>query len=74
MTEWKPIESAPTDGTTIKVRGWDFGIEGSQRHYAIATFKDGKWIDFDNNGNQLRYLTDWQDAPSPPLGIIGPFL
>jgi hypothetical protein len=58
MPEWNSIDSAPTDGTRIKVRGWDFGIKGSRRHYAIARFENGKWIEAD--GNQLRYLTDWQ--------------
>jgi hypothetical protein len=59
MPEWNPIDSAPTDGTRIKVRGWDFGIKGSRRHYAIAHFENGKWIEAD--GKQLRYLTDWQE-------------
>jgi hypothetical protein len=40
-----------------------YWIEGWQRHFAIATLKDGKWINVDYHGNQLRYLTDWQDVP-----------
>jgi hypothetical protein len=59
MPEWYPIESAPTNRTWIKARGWDFGIEGSRRHYVIARFENGKWIEAD--GNLLRYLTDWQE-------------
>jgi hypothetical protein len=67
MPEWNSIDSAPTDGTWINVRGWDFGMEGSRRHYAIAHFKDGKWIEAD--GNQLRYLTDWQALSHRPYII-----
>ena len=61
MPEWKPIDSAPTDGTWIKVRGWDFGIEGSRRHYAIAFYRGSAWLEVGGNGNRLRYLTDWQE-------------
>jgi hypothetical protein len=64
MPEWNPIDSAPVDGTWIKARGWDFGIEGSRRHYAVARFENGTWIEVD--GNQLRHLTDWQELSSRP--------
>jgi hypothetical protein len=67
MPEWKLINSAPTDGRWIKVRGWDFGLEGSRRHYAIARFENGKWIEAD--GKQLRYLTDWQELLNRPYII-----
>jgi hypothetical protein len=59
MGEWKAIDTAPTDGTWIKVRGWDFGIKGSRRHYATALYQNGNW--FGSNGSRLRYLTDWQE-------------
>jgi hypothetical protein len=59
--EWKPIVSAPTNGRRIKVHGWDFGIEGSRRHYAIAFHKDGNWIEAGSSGNRLGYLTHWQE-------------
>jgi hypothetical protein len=62
VPEWSPINGAPTDGTWS--RGWDFGIEGSRRHYAIARFETGKWIKAD--GNQLRYLTEWQEPSFRP--------
>jgi hypothetical protein len=58
LLEWKPIDTAPTDGSWIEVRGWDFGIVGSHRHYAIARSDNGKWTDAD--GNQFRHLTEWQ--------------
>ncbi len=67
MPEWKPIDSAPRDRTWITVRGWDFGVEGSRRHYAVARFENGKWIEGD--GNQLRYLTDWQELSHRPYVI-----
>jgi hypothetical protein len=66
MPEWNPIDSAPKNRTWIRVRGWDFGIEGSRRHYAIARFENDNWTDAD--GNQLRYLTDWQElSHRPPM-------
>ena len=61
MGEWKTIDTAPTDGTWIKVRGWDFGIIGSRRHYATACYENGNWFEVGSNGCQLRYLTDWQE-------------
>jgi hypothetical protein len=61
MGEWKTIDTAPTDGTWIKVRGWDFGIKGSRRHYATALYENGSWFEVGSNGCQLRYLTDWQE-------------
>ena len=61
MGDWKPIESAPTDGTWIKVRGWDFGVKGSRRHYNTAFYENGSWREVGSNGGQLRHLTDWQE-------------
>jgi hypothetical protein len=69
-SEWSPLDSAPKDRTWIKVRGWDFGIEGSRRHYAIARFDDDKWIAI--SGEELSHLTDWQALPRA-VGT-GPFL
>jgi hypothetical protein len=80
MPEWKAIETAPMDGTWIKVRGWDFGIEGSRRHYATAFYKGSGWLEVGRSGNRLRYLTDWQElaqhhnnllaTPSRSSGLI----
>lgn len=57
---WKPIDSAPIDGTWVKVRGWDFGMKGSRRHYAIAFWDAGVWQEVGSGGGQLQYLTDWR--------------
>jgi hypothetical protein len=72
MHDWSPIGSARTNGTWIKVRGWDFGLEGARRHYVSARFDNGKWIEA--HGNQLRYLTDWQElSRSERSGHSGPW-
>src|SRR4051794_33609418 len=68
MGEWKAMDTAPTDGTWIKVRGWDFGIEGSRRHYATAFYENGNWFEVGSNGSQLRYLTEWQELSGTSSG------
>lgn len=68
--EWNPIDSAPRDRIWIRVRGWDFGIQESRRHYAIARFEDDKWIS--DCGDELIHLTDWQALPHRPYIIDWP--
>ena len=68
MGEWKAIDTAPRDGTWVKVQGWDFGIIGSRRHYATAFYKNGNWFEIGGNGSQLRYLTDWQELSGTKRG------
>ena len=69
MGEWKTIDTAPTDGTWIKVRGWDFGVKGSRRHYATACYENGNWFEVGSDGCQLRYLTDWQELCTGHNGL-----
>ena len=57
--DWKPMDTAPKDGTWLKVRGWDFGVPGNKRHYAIAFFEDTDWHEVGSEGSLLYYLTDW---------------
>jgi hypothetical protein len=59
MTEWKPIDSAPKDGTWIKVRGHDFGDKTRKRHYAIAFYENGFWNEVGSEGGLLYYLDGW---------------
>ncbi len=60
MSAWQPIETAPKDGTWLKVRGWDFNNPGGRRHYAIAYYDYGVWNEVGSVGGQLQYLTDWR--------------
>jgi hypothetical protein len=71
MGKWKTIDTAPTDGTWIKVRGWDFGVKGSRRHYATASYENGNWFEVGSDGCQLRYLTDWQELCTSRNGLDG---
>jgi hypothetical protein len=57
--DWKSIDTAPKDGTWVKVRGWDFGVPGNKRHYAIAFFENADWNEVGSDGCLLYYLTDW---------------
>ena len=74
MTDWKPIETAPRDGTWIKVRGRDFGDSTRKRHYAIAFYEDRNWNEVGSEGGLLYYLDGWKpliDSYPPSLGRAG---
>lgn len=71
MIKWQPIDTAPTDGTWIRVRGVDFGVPGNKHHYAIAFFEDCGWHEVGSDGAELFYLTDWHPLESPSQGRGG---
>jgi hypothetical protein len=54
------MESAPKDGTWVKVRGHDWGDRTRKRHYAIAFFNEGDWNEVGSEGGLLHYLDGWQ--------------
>lgn len=60
MNAWKPIDTAPKDGTWLKVRGWNYGVTGGKRHYGIAFYHDEVWNEIGSAGGIFYYLTDWQ--------------
>ena len=64
MIKWQSIDTAPKDGTWVKVRGWNFGVPGSDRHYAIAFFEEANWHEVGSEGATLFYLTDWHPLTS----------
>jgi hypothetical protein len=68
MSEWQPIDSAPKDGTWLKVRGHDYGDRTRKRHYAIAFYDNGIWNEVGSEGGLLYYLDGWKpwaEVPSP---------
>ncbi len=64
VSDWQNIETAPKDGTWIRVRGHDFGDRTRKRHYAIAFFDNGHWNEVGSEGSVLYYLDGWR-----PLGV-----
>lgn len=67
MSEWKTIDSAPKDGSSFYVCGWDWGKEGGQRHIAFVRFVEGVWCSVDGT-LAWQYLTHWLPPPViPPL-------
>jgi hypothetical protein len=64
---WRPIESAPIDGTAFLATGHDFGNTANPRHYIVAQFdsEHGYFCQEDNTGYMLQHLTHWKPL-SPP--------
>ena len=65
MNEWKPIETAPKDGTRILLATNDYVFEGYWHQYSPHC--DGWWkvSDIENLGNTI-YPTHWMPLPEPP--------
>lgn len=58
--KWKPMSSAPKDGTVIMARGHDWGNRTNKKHYALAFYRDGAWHEVGSEGGQLQYLDEWR--------------
>ena len=71
MSNWKPIDSAPHDGTWIKAKGRDFGLPGNKSHYAIAFYDSGNWNEVGSEGGILLYLTEWKPLNEPATDSSG---
>ena len=78
MTGWKPIETAPRDGTPVLVcvAGYDasqeFGWKGRAPFTAFfGTYhpnSPGKAEWRDDSGNRRPYITHWMPLPAAPKG------
>ena len=68
LMQWRPIETAPKDGTVIVATGYNFGDESNERHYVITSWEDGSWIECSewNDASYLTYLTHWMPLPPAP--------
>lgn len=59
MSEWKPIEAAPKDGTPVLL--WDDIYETGW----VASWEEpGVWCDV--FGNLLNGVAHWMPLPAPP--------
>lgn len=63
MSDWKPMDTAPHDGTWIKAWGWNYGVKGSTKHYSITFYESGAWQEVGSGGGQLQYLEGWKPLP-----------
>lgn len=72
MTDWKPIETAPRDGThCLLCLPFDVGplIVGYYRYWSSPLVPEG-WTSYpDNRPIPDRYApTHWTELPRPPIG------
>ena len=62
--EWKPIETAPKDGTEILMWSQYDGIVVG--HYSKSVWADG-WIIYDARSDTIElHPTHWMPLPQPP--------
>lgn len=65
---WQPIETAPRDGTGI-LGGWFRGVfnkEHPWRHQGVTFWRDGEWVNPDEEERSFYEPTHWQPLPAPP--------
>jgi len=66
MSEWQPIDTAPTDGTIVLVGGY------AKKGFFVADskFVDGEWLLFDPRDDEYTVEFDqppyWMPLPEPP--------
>lgn len=76
MSEWKPIETAPRDGTAILVRWADecqrylTKWPGMLDRYSVAVFaehdRQSWWTPTDAVSKHVLPATHWMPLPEPP--------
>ena len=64
---WKPIDTAPKDGTPILVIAVEDHLKTSNIP-AVARFVRDKWRTIDEGGDHYSYwpLTHWMELPTAP--------
>lgn len=73
LAGWRPIESAPKDGTPVVALGNNFGDPSRGHHVEIVVYdaEDECWHRQTkrkraSSTEALDYLTHWQPLPAPP--------
>lgn len=67
MTDWRPIETAPKDGT--RILSWSVGTTKHFAGYAVVAWstRDCVWfLDDDGDRGDVIGLTHWHPLPPPP--------
>ncbi len=70
MSDWRPIETAPKDGTRIIIFGSVTDMEPEPRmgwwgdYDAAGELGEPLWVDDD--GSEIEGATHWMPLPSPP--------
>lgn len=72
MSKWRPIETAPKDGTSILIFGkWDGEISDWRKVWpqsGVAAWQDNEWsaVLTDIYGVWCALPTHWMPLPKPP--------
>lgn len=63
--DWQPIETAPKDGTSVIMAGFDvWGLDWLN----VAFFEDGQWQHETGSEWGICPATHWMPLPEPPNG------
>ena len=71
MSEWKPIETAPKDGT--RILGWDgcevvtLDYQPPYRYPEHLEYKEIWYQESDSGRASVFYPTHWMPLPEPPM-------
>ena len=72
MSGWKPIDSAPKDGSEILVS--DATVKGGNMVVVFYDYDEGKspyvWQTSDGISYHAEAFTHWQILPNPPVEIL----
>lgn len=71
--EWKPIETAPKDGSPVWVKGYNYGNKSKGEHRHFAWWDGENWIEAASE-SELSYIVEWMPLPAPPITLPDPTL
>lgn len=57
---WRPIDSAPKNGTEIEARGHNWGDKTRGMHRLIVYWNGKEWRDAYDEDSTLKYLIEWR--------------